>query len=162
MLSPKALLTALYIAGSVNLSLRAEAHAEVYIFPGMRPDAGPLHSDRDQMLAETVLNALRLSRKGLQFCCIRGGILPCTTGNARAACPAGSVEQKPAAAVKQEAGPAVEAAGAPAQSLVSRLAGATPGALGYAGAGATHFYHIKHLADGICLVVICRALYSAA
>ena len=37
--------------------------------------------------------------------------------------------------MKQEVAPAVEATGAPAQSVVSRLAGATPGALGCAGAG---------------------------
>lgn len=47
----------------------------------------------------------------------------------------GAAEETPAAALKQGVVPAIEAAGEPGQSLVSRLAGATPGALGCAGAG---------------------------
>ena len=49
---------------------------------------------------------------------------------------AGLTGQGSTAAVKAEVPPAVEAAGAPGQSLVSRLAGSTPGALGSSAAAA--------------------------
>ena len=50
--------------------------------------------------------------------------------------PAGLLEDKAATDVKQEVVLALEAAGPPAHSLLSRLAGATPGALGCSAAAA--------------------------